>query len=94
MSEVEHLKKAVGIKGVPELFCAEDIPAFSTGNLRQSLHGDKSKEQIQRQIVTSSCGAHIATFRSKRELISALKDIVVTTSQYHFFILRFLIVLI
>jgi hypothetical protein len=94
VSEVEHLKHVAGVEGVPELFCAEDIPGLSTGNLRLGLNNDKNRERIRRRIVTSSCGSHIATFRSKRELISALKDIVVSTSCYHhYFLLRFLIVL-
>ena len=80
VSEVEHLEKVTGVAGIPELFCAEDIPGLSTGNLRCGIHGDKNKERIRRRIVTSTCGSHIATFCSKRELISALKDIVVGTS--------------
>ena len=93
VSEVQHLEKVAGTEGVPELFCAEDIPGLSTGNLRGSLHGDENKERIRRRIVTSSCGSHIASFRSKQELISALKDIVVSMSCYRYFIRRFLIVL-
>jgi hypothetical protein len=83
VSEAEHLKKVAGVTGVPELFCAEDITGLSTGNLRFSLNSDKSRERIRRRIVTSSCGSHIATFRSKPELISVLRDIVVGTSCYH-----------
>lgn len=93
VSEVEHLNEVAGVEGVPTLFCAEDIPDVSTGNLRRSLVVKETRERIRRRIVTSSCGSHIADFNSKRELISALKDIVVSKSCYHYFILRFLIVL-
>ena len=93
VSEVEHLKKVAGVEGVPMLFCAEDIPGLSTGNLRLSINSDRNRERIRRRIVTSSCGSHIATFSSKRELISALRDIVVGASCNRHFILRFLIVL-
>jgi hypothetical protein len=90
VSEAEHLRKVAGVEGVSEVFCSEDIGGLSTGNLRCGVNDDKNKERIRRRIVTSTCGSHIATFRSKRELISALRDIVVSTSCYHNFILRFL----
>ena len=92
VSEAEHLTKLAGMAGIPKLFCAEDIPGLSTGNLRCSLNSDKNKHRIRRRIVTSSCGSHIATFRSKRELLLALKDIVVSTSYYHYFYPEILIV--
>jgi Fungal protein kinase len=59
VSEVEHLKKVAGIEGVPKLFCAEDIPGLSTGNLRLGINGDKDRERLRRRIVTSSCGSLI-----------------------------------
>ena len=65
VSEVEHLKTITGIEGVPEFICAEDIPGLSTGNLHLGIHSNKNGEWIRRQIVTSSCGSHIATFCSK-----------------------------
>lgn len=87
VSEVEHLQNVADIDGVPKLFCAEDIPGLSTGNLRRSVCADRDRERIRRRIVTTSCGSHIANFRSKRELISALRDIVISTSFNRYFIL-------
>jgi hypothetical protein len=90
VSEAEHLKTVAGVEGVSEVFCSEDIEGISTGNLRRGLYDNENRERIRRRIVTSTCGSHIATFRSKRELISALKDIVFSMSCYHNFILRVL----
>ena len=83
MSEVEHLKTITGIEGVPKFICAEDIPGLSTGNLHLGIHSNKNGEWIRCQIVTSSCGSHSASFHSKRELISALRDIVIGMSCFH-----------
>ena len=64
VSEVEHLKTIAGIEGVPKFICAEDIPGLSMGNLHLGIHSNKNGEWIRHQIVTSSCGSHIASFHS------------------------------
>jgi hypothetical protein len=91
MSEAMHLEKIGEMEGIPKLVCSEDVTingvALSTGRLRHGVYGNSDMERIRRRTVTSSCGSHIAQFRSKRELISALKDIVVSASCFHYFIL-------
>jgi Fungal protein kinase len=90
VSEAKHLQNIGEMEGIPMLFCSEDISIdgvpLSTGRLRHGIYGNSDMERIRRRIVTSSCGSHIAEFHSKRELISALKDIVVSASCFHFFI--------
>lgn len=81
-SEAEHtlLAKLQGIKGVPQFFCGGDVSfngkLLTTGNIRHNMWGDQKRVRVRRRIVTSSIGAHIASFSSKKELISAFRDIV------------------
>jgi hypothetical protein len=80
--EYRLLAELQGIKGVPQLFCGADVrhnnTTISTGLLRDGLWGDPNRVRIRRRTVTSSVGAHIASFCSKRELISVLRDITVS----------------
>jgi hypothetical protein len=90
ISEAKHLENTRGMEGIPELVCAEDITidgvALSMGSVHHGLNGNKNRVQIRHQIVTSSCGSHIAEFHSKCELISALRDIVVSVSCFYYLI--------
>jgi hypothetical protein len=92
VSEAKHLENIRGMEGIPKLVCTEDIAidgvALSTGSVRRGLNANENRVRIRRRIVTSSCGSHIAEFRSKRELISALRDIVVGASCFYYFIPR------
>jgi hypothetical protein len=77
--EYKSLSNLQGMQGVPQLFCGADVcvngVTLSTGLIRHDLWGDKHRARIRRRIVSSTVGSHIASFRSKRELISAFKDI-------------------
>ena len=79
--EFEILKVLDGIKGVPQLFCGGNVcvdgETISTGVIWEGW-GDSARVRVRRRIVTSSIGSHIATFSSKRELISVLRDIVIS----------------
>lgn len=77
------LRELVGMKGVPQLFCGGDVSTndpkvpLSTGILR-GIWGDQNRVRVRRRTVTSTIGDHIATFSSKRELISVLRDIAIS----------------
>jgi serine/threonine protein kinase len=79
VSEIQHLEHISGVRGVPELYCGEDVmmdgKVFCTGDIRGTM---LPTMRIRRRIVTSSVGSHIADFHNKRELISAFRDIVIT----------------
>lgn len=86
-SEIQHLQHIAGVQGVPVLFCGEDVSVdrkvLSTSNIRGGgLNWPATR--VRRRIVTSSVGSHIADFRSKRELISALRDVVISMSNIFF----------
>jgi hypothetical protein len=76
------LAELQGINGVPHFFCGGDVcldgKTLSTGSIRNNNWGDQRRVRVRRRTVTSSIGAHIATFSSKRELISAFRDIVIS----------------
>lgn len=79
--EYEILKR---MKGVPLFYCGGNVVSsdgepVSTAVLRP-FYGDSKRFRIRRRTVTSTIGAHIATFSSKRELISVLRDIVISMS--------------
>jgi hypothetical protein len=80
--EYELLKGLRGMKGVPQLFCGGNVvdgkTIISTGLIRGNGWGDSNRIRIRRRTVSSSIGAHVASFSSKRELISILRDIVIS----------------
>jgi hypothetical protein len=80
--EYDILNGLKGIKGISQLFCGGDVcvdgTILSTGLIRNNLWGDQNRIRNRRRTVTSSIGAHIASFGSKRELISALRDITIS----------------
>jgi hypothetical protein len=82
MPEYTLLEGLQGIKGVPRLFCGENVyvegVAISTAVIRDGGWGDCSRARIRRRVVTSSIGAHVATFSSKKELVSIFRDIVLS----------------
>ena len=88
VSEIEHLEHIKGMRGVPVYVCGEDVSidgkVLCTGNIRGIL---LPTMRVRRRIVTSSIGHHISQFRTKRELISAFKD--VTVGVLNIFYLRF-----
>ena len=71
------------MEGVPQLFCGNDVyisdVVLSTGLIRHGLWGNTMQVRVQRRVVSSSIGAHIASYCSKRELISAFRDIATST---------------
>jgi hypothetical protein len=83
MAEYKLLQRLQGVEGVSQFFCGEDVcingEKLSTDIIRQGKWGIRSKVRVRRRIVSSSIGDHIASFRSKRELISALRDITIGT---------------
>jgi hypothetical protein len=80
--EYKLLEGLKGIKGVPQLFCGGDVcfdgNTISTGVIQSNIWGDQSRIRTRRRTVTSSIGAHIASFSSKRELVSGFRDIVIS----------------
>lgn len=81
MAEYKLLQRLQGMEGVSQFFCGEDVcingETLSTDIVRQGKWGIRSKVRVRRRIVSSSIGDHIVSFRSKRELISALRDITI-----------------
>ncbi|KAF8241118.1 hypothetical protein L208DRAFT_1056946, partial [Tricholoma matsutake] len=78
MAEYKLLQRLQGVEGIAQFFCGEDVcidgKELSTDIIWQGKWGIRTKVQVQRRIVSSSIGDHIGSFRSKRELISALHD--------------------
>ncbi|KAF8225708.1 hypothetical protein L208DRAFT_1305228 [Tricholoma matsutake] len=87
MAEYELLQHLQGVEGVSQFYCGEDVcidgKKLSTDIIRQGKWGIRTKVQVQRRIVSSSIGDHIASFRSKRELISALHDITIVLKELY-----------
>ena len=81
-AEYTLLASLKGMAGVPQFFCGNDVYVdgikLTTDILRQGLWGNKRRVRVRRRIVSSSIGDHIASFRSKRELISAFRDIAIS----------------
>jgi hypothetical protein len=81
--EYQFLSDLKGMQGVPQLFCGADVAVdgikLCTGLIRHGLWGDVNRARIRRRIVSSTVGSHIASFRSKRELISAFRDVTEST---------------
>jgi Fungal protein kinase len=83
-SEVTHLKAMLGHKSiqglVPTIICGGDVRIDGrndwTGSYRGNVLGRPRGRRIHRRIVTTPIGEPITTFRSKKEFISALMDIV------------------
>ena len=77
--EYTLLASLKGMEGVPQLFCGNDVyigdVVLSTGLIRHGLWGNAMRVRVRRRVVSSSIGAHIASFRSKRELILAFRDV-------------------
>jgi Fungal protein kinase len=84
-TEIQHLEHISGIQGVPEYFCGEDVmidgKVICTGDIRGVR---LPTMRVRRRIVTSTIGSHISDFKSKRELISALRDIVISALNIFF----------
>lgn len=80
--EYELLATLQEIKGVPTFLCGDDVSykgqSITTGVIRNGIWGDQDRVRIRRRIITSSIGDHIASFSSKKELISVLRDIVIS----------------
>lgn len=80
-TEIDHLKHIGGMQGVPKFFCGEDISVdvdgkvLSTGNIQG---GELPTMRMRRRIITCSIGSHIADFNSKKELLSAFRDVVIS----------------
>ena len=89
-TRAEHLKHIAGVRDVPEFVCGEDVSidgqALCTGNIRGIKSGTM---RVRRRIVTAGIGSHIAEFRTKRELISALRDVVLISVLNIFLYLHF-----
>jgi hypothetical protein len=79
ISEFTCLESLKGVQGVAQLFCGADVcvngETLHTGLIRAGGWGNKKKFRVRRRIVLSTIGEHIATFSSKKELISAFRDI-------------------
>ncbi|KAF8219209.1 hypothetical protein L208DRAFT_1219826, partial [Tricholoma matsutake] len=78
MAEYKLLQCLQGVEGISQFFCGEDVcidgKKLSTDIIRQGKWGIRTKVRVRQRIVSSSIGDHIASFCSKRELISALRD--------------------
>jgi hypothetical protein len=84
-SESVHLKRIKGVQGVPVLHQFWDVKIsdstfLSTWLIRLGNFGIFERSRIRRRIVSSSIGVPISQFRTKKELISAFRDI--TQSAY------------
>jgi Fungal protein kinase len=81
MAEYKLLQRLQGMEGISQFFCGEDVcingKTLSTDIVWQGKWGIRSKVWVRQRIVSSSIGDHIASFRLKRELISALHDITI-----------------
>ncbi|KAF8229132.1 hypothetical protein L208DRAFT_1483109, partial [Tricholoma matsutake] len=81
MAEYKLLQHLQGVEGISQFFCGEDVcidsERLSTDIIWQGKWGIRTKVWVQQRIVSSSISDHIASFRSKRELISALCDITI-----------------
>jgi hypothetical protein len=80
VSEFKCLEDLKGIKGVAQLFCGADVcidgVLLTTGFVRNGgSWGDQKRSRVRQRVVLSSIGDHIATFRSRKELIAAFRDI-------------------
>ena len=77
--EYALLASLQGMEGVPQLFCGNDVyigdVVLSTGLIWHGPWGNTMRVRVWQRVVSSSIGAHIASFHSKRELISAFRDI-------------------
>ena len=80
MPEFQCLEDLKGMKGVAQIFCGGDVHVnkvlLTTGFVRGGGWGDQKRVRVRRRVVLSSLGSHIETFRSKKELITAFRDIV------------------
>lgn len=85
-NEVDHLKAMLGHEKindfVPTIVCGGDVTINgerdSTGTYRTHVLGGVRGRRVHRRAVTTPVGEPIINFRSKKELISALMDIVRT----------------
>jgi Fungal protein kinase len=82
VAEYQHLQHIAGVTGVPALFCGWDVSVggklLSMSNIREGLGTDPQSGRIQRRVVSSMIGSHIASFRSKYKLVSAFRDIMIS----------------
>ena len=81
-SEFHVLADLQGMKGVPQLFCGCDVTIngvpLTTELIRENICGDQTRSRVRRRVVSSTIGVPIASFSSKKELISAFRDIVMS----------------
>lgn len=90
-SEVSHLRAMMGhnqIKGfVPTIVCGGDVQingaADTTASYRSNSIGRINRRRTHRRIVTSPVGDAITNFRSKKEFISVMMDIIQGMSSQH-----------
>jgi Fungal protein kinase len=77
--ERRHLKRIQGVSGVPVLHGGSDVKIsdklLTTWLIRQGFYGIVGKSRVRRRLVSSSIGVPISQFKTKRELISAFRDI-------------------
>jgi Fungal protein kinase len=82
---IQHFEHILGIQGIPEYVCSEDVmmdgKVICTGNIQgvrlPVMH-------VQWRIVISTIGSHISNFKIKWELISALRDIIISALNIFF----------
>lgn len=84
ISEVETLKLMQGLQNVPFLYDSEDVLVQGQVDDMRVLRGDgwghEGNSRVHRRLVLGPVGVHISMFRTRRELISAFRDIVVGLS--------------
>lgn len=83
-SESQHLKRIEGVQGVPVLHHHWDVEIsknlLTTWRIRMGNYGILHRSRVRRRLVSPTIGVPISKFRTKRELISAFRDI--TQSAY------------
>ena len=82
--EKRHLKRIQGVRGVPVLHQGWDVKIsdnlLTTWLIRNDFYGIIERSRVRRRLVSSSIGVPISQFQTKKELISAFRDI--TESAY------------
>lgn len=87
-SEMRHLKRIQGVQGVPVLEHGWNVKilneVLSTWLIRRGNYGSILGSRVRRRLVTSSIGVPISQFKTKRELISAFRDITESAYTVHY----------
>ena len=82
-SETRHLKRIQGVQGVPVLQHGWDVniknELLSTWLIRKGNYGIQERSRVRRRLVSPSIGVPISQFKTKKELISAFRDITQST---------------